>query len=835
MPSTSPTSATPDRITLLAVAFAAGTAAGCEFADHATRLLNIAAGITGALLMLAAAILAYQRPSKAFALVIIAACPIGAAHAITRVSREPDPRIHQLAGSELTQAIMTLRGRTTSTPRRLIRTHDQLAPLWRRETTWITTLDVSDFVTDTGALHPARGRWTLVITQQPDDPVPNIRPGSIIHATGRAIPPRVALHPGERDPSPFRRSAGRAGSLSVPHVSLIETQSEAPHRRPNIRAVRSRISDSAHRSLMRGLGDPATDAGPALCAALLMGRYEAGGADTVDAMRRIGLAHLLAISGLHVGLITGGTVLILRRLFRPTRLDGAFLLIVTALYLLIVEWRIPVLRATVMSAAIAVGMVTSRRWRIRGLLSMSAILLLVHRPEQITTAGFQLSFGVVLALLHLVQPMLERLHPLERPARGSLRGMLFSAFAVSTVAWLIAMPITAWHFGVIAPLSIPLAIIGLPIIAFMLMTGFLKMFTGALAGTFRDPLSEGLDTLAAALLRTLSEAVAASAHRIDALPGSSIVCDPPHGLLVAIMILWAAARLLGRMPLSHVKTRFIDLLLIGILVVPARVSTAPLRIDTIAVGDGSCYVVRDGGQTLIFDAGSASISDAGRSRVVPVLRALGVRSIDMLFISHADLDHFSAVPEIMRAFPVRRVLLTRDFCLRARAKGGPSAKLLRHLEAHPIAVELVDDTWSRSFGRTTLRVRYPAADDTFLTDNDASIVLHVTSPAGSILFTGDIEDAAITRLLAREPDLRADVLEFPHHGSNQRRSADLIEAVRPDIILQSTGMRRLRNDPWAGRLPESSIRLITARDGSIATELHDDGTIHFRTFRRSPY
>jgi len=239
-----------------------------------------------------------------------------------------------------------------------------------------------------------------------------------------------------------------------------------------------------------------------------------------------------------------------------------------------------------------------------------------------------------------------------------------------------------------------------------------------------------------------------------------------------------------------------------------------LVLDTLAVGDGSCHVVRSGGRTLMFDAGSASDPDAGRRTILPALRALGVRSIDILCISHPNLDHFSAVPEIIARLSVGEVCVTPAFIAVAhREPDSAAGVLLDECRRHGVAVRVVSAGDHRSLGSATARWLHPTADAKYGRANDGSMVVAIDVGSRRVLFTGDIETSAIETLLAVHPRLRADILELPHHGSSNDAARRLVECVRPGVIVQSTGPARLARDAWSD-LPTTTRRCVTARDGA---------------------
>jgi ComEC/Rec2-related protein len=179
-----------------------------------------------------------------------------------------------------------------------------------------------------------------------------------------------------------------------------------------------------------------------------------------------------------MGVLAGFVLLIARAIGGSRRWHGLMVIGFVLLYLLLVEAQVAVLRAGVMSMIASLGLVFGRRYTIGGLVSVSAIAILIWRPDQIFNAGFQLTFGVVLGLIHL-SPVFRRRWfgrpDMEAPTVGAmLLQWFYTVLAASVTAWLIALPIVLHHFGLISPLSVAMSIITLPLAAIILSIGFLK-------------------------------------------------------------------------------------------------------------------------------------------------------------------------------------------------------------------------------------------------------------------------------------------------------------------------------------------------------------------------
>jgi competence protein ComEC len=255
----------------------------------------------------------------------------------------------------------------------------------------------------------------------------------------------------------------------------------------------------------------------------------------------------------------------------------------------------------------------------------------------------------------------------------------------------------------------------------------------------------------------------------------------------------------------------------------------------IAVGDGSCFVLQSDGQTLVFDCGSQNYPQIGRRSVVPALRSLGVDRIDLLLLSHADLDHFSGVPDLLDAMPVDRVLgspgLFTDAADRPEAA---TAHLLRLLADRSLTPEAVAAGWSARFGYAELNLLWPPLGYVAERSNDHSLLLHIGVPGTAALLHGDLQHEDKFRLLADPASatrLDVDVADLPHHGSFKDDSLRWLDTLTPEIVLQSSGPRRLRRDRWATPIRERRIRrFVTHCDGMTTLRLYADGSRTIDTY-----
>jgi len=633
----------------------------------------------------------------------------------------------------------------------------------------LLTLDVQ-----TVGGQPLSGR--VRVAYPAGSPLPS--PGARVSVVGRLSLPRTASNPGERDTRALLTNAGISHLLSAPSPHSLLVLKSSPwwhvgallHRtRKCAEGALRRISDWRTRGLLTGL---------------LLGRRERVDAELAGHFRRTGTTHFLAISGLHVGIIAGTIWLLVAPLPISRRLTAPAVAALVLCYAALTGARPPVLRAALITALMAAGTVLGRPVRPYHLLAFALIAILSTAPQALGSAGVQLSFVAVLAILALSRKFetglferwilmekfsVPREHPLPlRLARRYLRRSL----PVALAAWLATAPLIVFHFGTLSLLTVPANLLVLPLVTLLIPAGILALVTGI-----------SLPAVA------LTHALAGITGLLASIPLTSFIFPaPPIALLVAY---YAALLIAWRRPVLGRRSALLLVISLGILAVSgATLRQAPRepRLTVLAVGHGLATVLEtpEGG-ILAYDAGSARADIFGRV-ILPFLRSRRIIRVDALVISHDDSDHNSGVPAFLSRFIVSHLHAPRTL----------------------VAGERI------SLPGAEIEVLWPAFPEE-LSDNDASTVLRIRTGGTSILLTGDLEEEGFEGLLKTGADLRADILVLPHHGRPNHAAKQLIDAVRPRILISSNGPNEPLDPAWQSALQTREKGALIIRPGPRVT------------------
>jgi len=684
---------------------------------------------------------------------------------------------------------------------------------------------------------PAAGDMPVTISP----PVLSLATGQSIRLLGRMERPEPAMNPGGFDSAEQYR---RERVLVTLYVSRpYDAQILSPPGRFTSPLVELR--EACRRLLERGFGQAAADS--SLLTALVFGDREPELRDTSDDFIRSGTTHILAANGTRIAMLAGIAYLLFRLLHLPPRLTLAAVTACITLFGVLTVPLAQAIRPIVVFLAVGFGLLGNRPAASIQLLALAALALLVFNPQDLYSAGFQLSFVIVLGLIVLTRPFLEFLgHLFEnrdrevaesflpqtawRRWKNRLKRTTFVACVAGLVAWLVVIPLAAYHFEQFNPWTVPFGVLLSPIAVASLVAGFLKIVFTAIC----PPLAAAWASACAAPVMILRHAV----HWMARVPGADLPMTRPgmgsillyYTLLVLPLIGWP------RRPVRWCA-RCAPVGACAMLVLPLCGGVAPhhdrstgMHITLLSLGAGQCAVVEpaDGGVILV-DAGSSTLTDPCRTCMEPFLRHEQCRSIDSIWLSHGDYDHISAVRNLMPEYDVHEVVTSPSFRRHAH-ESKPCNALLEMLDGTQRSPhQVVAGNHTQIGNHVAIEVLWPPADCS-MNSNNAGMVLRLTCAGRSILFPADIQEPAERELLKHPERLRSDVLVAPHHGSHESTTARFVAAVDPKVIAASNDERLSMKQRIFDAETSHWPLYRTSRCGAITIDVANDGTIRLTPF-----
>lgn len=520
---------------------------------------------------------------------------------------------------------------------------------------------------------------------------------------------------------------------------------------------------------------PTTEAG--LARGILLGDRRNVAPETLTAYRALGIAHLLAVSGLHVGFVVAFALLISSWLLRGRQTFWASVLACGFVlgYVLLTGGQPPVWRAALMFMLVLTARRAGRESEGLQSLAAAALLILFFQPLWLFSMSFQFSFLATTGLLLLtprLQPFLRRL---PDPIIGPL--------AVTLAAQLAVMPLQSYHFGTFSLLSVPVNLICIPVVGVAMMVGM----AGVLAGMIFLPLAAPFLYAALPAFLYLEQVP----QVLASLPFASwqvYKLHPAFWLLYGLALTLFALQV-RLMPLTGKKViitlTVVNIVLFGSLPAAGR---GELVVTFLDVGQGLAVFIRTpSGSNLLIDAGGGGRADPGATIVLPYLRRQRVGALDALILTHPHADHYGGMPTIVRSFPVRAFISNGE-----EEDTEQYRELVQVLQAADVSLYTVeagsrivldDQVMLEIFSPPAKRFRY-TGDDV----NNNSLVIRLVFQDFALLLTGDAESHAIDWLTGEyDNKLRSVVLQVPHHGSRGALSTPFLAGLQAQAAVIPVG------------------------------------------------
>lgn len=575
--------------------------------------------------------------------------------------------------------------------------------------------------------------------------------------------------------------------------------------------------------LLRSLEQPADG----LLHALLLGRKHRLDEDIIKSFQSLGLSHILAVSGLHVGLV--GLLFYSAALFSlrmprclAERLDvrriAALLSMAPVIfYTMVTGGRPPAARACIMAVVYLAGIVQDRSSNSMDALFLAVIIILVHSPPALFSPSFQLSFLAVLAIIRAVGSFPRLFCDQNRSRRWNALLWVPRYLVISTAAFLGTVPLSAFHFSIVAPagpfasmLAVPLC--ALVILPFGLAGGVVSLVSPAAARIVVFPAARGC-----LILSELAQTAAAGRHlHLDGFHPSPAQVIAVYLLLISVVT--------GRRNTGRKMAMPGILLLVSCTLIMGRLAgSSDLRCTFLDVGNGDAALIElAGGGNILVDAGGRfGAVDRGKTVILPFLRARRINRLDAVVISHSHNDHSGGVLSVLEEIPTGEVFHPKWISGRGHeleaSLAGYSHRVMG--EGDMVRYRAAELIFMNPAGNGHDRPR-SANEDRI---NDNSIVFICRGPGGDIIFPGDAGRAVLAALSKKYGSLMAaQVLKVPHHGSRHSWSENFNGQVGALAAVVTAGSNPFGHpDPMVMKeMRRCGTELyITGRDGSVECTL----------------
>ena len=657
--------------------------------------------------------------------------------------------------------------------------------------------------------------------------------GTRVRVVAKLRRPRTFANPGAWDHAAAQRRQGiRATAFLWDERALTELA-----RSPD---VVGRTRDALADWIARRTTEPARG----YLTAVLLGATRSLAPETRAALTRTGLAHVVSVSGFHVAVAAGAFVVALRWLllrFAPLALAidvrsvaAMAGLAPVAAYAAIAGGTVPATRSFLTYGILVLVLVGRRPPDGFRALALVALLIACGTPDVAADVSFELSFAAVVGLLALAHHARAKPDDATRAARGTYaawwRTLVVAPVATALVASTVTAPLTAWHFqqvSLIAPLA---NLLTLPLLGpATLVPGLAALPLVTLAPPVADLL---LAVASAAATAGLTLAV-----WLASVPAAAVSTPMPNLFEVALCYGWLGVlwrRLHG--PAGDRRQRVLATVLVAVTVADAgfwvweRRFNPHLRVSFLSVGQGDAAVVElpRGGVLVVDGGGFPGDFDPGERVIAPFLRARKIFRVDVLVLSHPQLDHFGGLAHLVEQFAPAEIWSNG-----ARSSAAAFARLEAALATASIQRVTLRRGMERRLGDVRAEILHPASPDG-LGANDASLVLRLVHGTTALLFTGDIEHVAESEMVEAGVVPPSDVLKVAHHGSATSSTSRWLAAARPRVAVVSAGEGNRFGFPApavVGRLRAAGARVWNTAEHGAVLVVSDGHDVSVRAFR----
>lgn len=668
--------------------------------------------------------------------------------------------------------------------------------------------------------------------------IPNVKIGNIIKVRGKLRQFEEAANKGNFDSRKYYLSLGFDGKIEAGTIEVIN--SDYSGIRQGLYELRMEIIERLEKlcSDNNGIFSIINNKN-GIIGAIILGDKTDLDSDIKELYSVSGIAHILAISGLHISFIGMAIYRLLRRRFRFL-FSAAVSIPVVLSFGIMSGFGISTIRAIIMFILKIIGEVLGRKYDAITAISLAGLVLLVQNPFVVCNSGFQMSFGAIIAIV-LILPIVEEILNTD----NKIIKVISANFTIS----LIMNPILAWNYYELPTFSFLLNIVVVPLMSVVIVS--------SIAGIFCSCIMFGFGKVVIFPGCGILELYTFLCNIINKSSVASIVVGQPK---VTIIIVYYAILLVVLFGLKNIRTKYtraekerniikretglvlekkakkerrikgqnVKLRLaciVGFLLLNCLIYYIPnpgFYITFISVGQGDGILIHgDNGTKVMVDGGSTSEKQVAKNCIVPYLKAEGIGTIDYSIITHTDKDHISGILEILENNNSNRIRIKNLVMPDINMKDDTYNELIEKAKLKKINVLYIKKGDTLSLGKTKIKCIYPETTTTASDKNDYCTVLSVKNKTSKILLTGDISKE-IEEKIKDDIEENHTVLKVAHHGSNYSSSEKFLKKVNPKYSIISVG----KNNSYGHPGNETMERL--RKQGGVIYRTDEKGGITIR-------
>lgn len=618
-----------------------------------------------------------------------------------------------------------------------------------------------------------------------------------VYITGAVSIPKERSNPGTFD---YRRYLKSVGIRCIITADGIENVKKAGGIAALLKNAKCRTAD---------IFESALGAESAVVMGLLFGETEGIDEDVIETFRRGGTAHVLAVSGLHLGLLYA-FLCRFKRKKRSISADIAIVLVLTA-YTALAGFTASVVRACLMIFIHIAGNHLNRRYDLLSSTCVSMIIILAVNPMQIYNAGFQMSFLAVITLGIMI-PLIQK----------KIKGILLPMIAVQTGM----VPYTMYVFNYVSLTSIISNIPVYFIAAAMIPAGILVIAFCWLP-VIAKPAAMITGLFVKLLLWCNDFTYMGGVFTFD-VASPSVIFLAVYYIFIFYMCSEAGQIALIRRNYKKIAAVFAAAVICGagcsVYLSDGFEKTDMVFVD---VGQGDCLHIKAGGKNLLIDGGGSFNYNVGKSTLKPYLLKNGVTKIDMAIATHLHTDHYQGLKELSQTYRIKKLGVYE-------ANSVNENHLKKEFKTDEILYLAAGDVIN--MGRNvSVEVLSPDRGNPLdeKDENKNSLVLRVNVKGSSVLMTGDIDEKGEKTLIA-DTDIKADILKIAHHGSRYSSCEKFIAVAAPKIAVIQVGKNTYGHpsEEVIKRLEEHKITVLrNDEQGAVGIRVNKAGDFGIVTMR----